>query len=163
MIHSLRQRHRRTFLTLGIFLPIAFAVAIAARKRLPEVNALPPELAPASATYANEVSKRVDLFSKGPVEVRLLREKSGAGKFVISLSAPRDYVKPDLLVYWSAGNAASTNALPDNAILLGAFGTSQLPLPVVAESSEGVLILFSLADNEVVDVSKPVRLNTSTQ
>jgi len=40
MIRPLRQRHRRIFITLGIFLPLAFALGIAARKSVPKMSAL---------------------------------------------------------------------------------------------------------------------------
>jgi hypothetical protein len=81
----------------------------------------------------------------------------------VSFSAAKDFVKPDLLAYWSAGNSNITNALPDNAILLGAFTSPQLSLPETAEKPDGTLVLFSLADNEIVDVSRPFRISDSTK
>jgi len=38
-----------------------------------------------------------------------------------------------------------------------------LPLPVEAASTSGVLVLFSLADNEIVDISKPIQFNQPTR
>jgi hypothetical protein len=163
MILPLRQRHRRTFLALGIFLPVAFAVGIAARKPLPEIKSLPSEISPVSNSFAAEVWSRADLFPKSPVQTRLLREEIGTEKFAVAFSAANDFVRPDLLVYWSAGNAAVTNALPDNAILLGAFNSPQLPLPVAAQKTDGALVLYSLADNEIVDASQPIRFADSTR
>jgi hypothetical protein len=159
MILQLRQRHRRMFLALGILLPVAFAVGLAARKPLPEINSLPKEIAPATTPFAVEMWSRADLFPKSPVQVRLLREQTGVGRFGVVLSAAKDFVKPDLLVYWSDENSISTNALPDNAILLGAFNSASLPLPPNAQNTEGELVLYSLADNEIVDKSKPIHLN----
>ena len=159
MIRPLRQRHRRACLALGIFLPVVFAVGIAARKPLPEVNSLPKEIASATASFASEVWSRSDLFPKSPVRIRLLREKIGTGKFAVSFSAAKDFVKPDLLVYWSDKNLSNINTLPDNAILLGAFNAPQLPLPATAEKIDGLLVLYSLADNEIVDVSNPIHLD----
>jgi hypothetical protein len=158
MIRPLRQRHLHTFLALGIFLPVAFVVGIAARKPLPEVNSLPKEIAPATASFASEVWSRADLFPKSPVQIRLLREQIEAEKYAVSFSAAKDFVKPDLLVYWSDKNLSNTNTLPDNAILLGAFNAPQLPLPTAAKKTDGLLVLYSLADNEIVDVSKPIHL-----
>lgn len=163
MIRPLRQRHRRTFFALGIFLPVAFVFGIFARRPLPEVDALPKEITPATASFATEVWTRADLFPKSPVQVRLLRETSGAGKFAVAFFAAKDFVKPDLLIYWADGYANATNALPDNAILLGAFNSLRLPLPAAAGKTAGALVLFSLADNEIVDVSKPIRINASSQ
>jgi hypothetical protein len=159
MIRPLRQRHCRIFLALGIFLPVAFVVGIAARKPLPEVNSLPNEIAPATASFAAEVWSRADLFPQSPVRIRLRRAQIGTGKFAVTLSAVNDFVKPDLLVYWLAGNPNVTNALPDNAILLGAFNAPQLLLPAAAEKTGGLLVLYSLADNEIADVSKPIHLD----
>jgi hypothetical protein len=63
-------------------------------------------------------------------------------------------------VYWVAGTLGSTNKLPDNSQLLGAFIPSvALALPANATTQTGVLVLYSLADNEMVDVSGPVQFN----
>jgi hypothetical protein len=163
MIRPLRQRHRRIVIALGFFLPVAFAAGLAARKPIPFTSELPPSLATATQTFEKIEWQRADLFVKSEIQVRLLREHSGAGKFAVSFSAATDFVKPDLLVYWSAGNPSVINALPGNAILLGAFNAPQLPLPEAAEKSDGTLVLFSLADNEIVDASKSVRFNDSTR
>jgi hypothetical protein len=45
--------------------------------------------------------------------------------------------------------------LPTNATLLGSFNAPALELPAAAAKTEGSLILFSLADQEIVDVSQP--------
>lgn len=161
MIRPLRQHHRRLIIALGAVLPVAFAVGIAARKPLPEVYLLPKEFSPVSTVYVAEAWSRADLFPKSPVQVRLLREFTGAGKFAMAFSAAIDFVKPDLLVYWSDGNPNGTNALPANAILLGAFNSPSLPLPAAAEKNSGTLLLYSLADNEIVDESKPIRFDNS--
>ena len=150
------------FIALGIFIPVSFAVGIVARKTVPEMNALPKELAPMITRYDRQ-AWRTDLFKKTPVQVRLLREQGGAGKFAIEFSAGNDFVKPDLIVYWVAGNPTITDRLPDNAMLLGSFGASALPLPSEAITGSGILVLFSLADNEVVDVTKPTQFNQSVK
>ena len=163
MIRPLRQRHRRTFLALGIFLPVAFAAGLVVRQPVPVEPALPPAIAPALSSFTDEVWSRADLFPKSPVQVRLLREPSGIKNFAVAFAAAKDFIKPDLLVYWLDGKPGSTDALPDRAILLGAFNAPPLPLPVTASKADGVLVLYSLADNEIVDVSNPVRLNDSTR
>jgi hypothetical protein len=159
MTRPLRQRHRRIVIVLGIFLPVAFAIGIAARRPIPLANELSPSLAIATQPFGKIAWQRTDLFAKAEIQVRLSREHSGAGKFAVSFSAAKDFVKPDLLVYWSARNTSGTNTLPENAILLGAFASPQLSLPESAEKSDGTLILFSLADNEIVDVSKPIHFD----
>ena len=154
MIRPLRQRHRHMVIALGLFLPLAFAAGIAARKPQATVKELPPALAPAPQPVANPVWKHHDLFSNAPVEVRLLREKD-PGRFAVQFSAPAGFLKPDLIVYWVAGKAQLAGTLPEKATLLGSFSAMSLPLPAEAAKSTGLLVLYSLADNEIVDVSKP--------
>jgi hypothetical protein len=163
MIHPLRQRHRHMVIALGIFLPVAFAVGIAARKSSPIVTELPATLAATPQKFEVSEWERADLFSKAPAQVQLLREQKVSGQFALALSAAKDFVKPDLIVYWVAGNPGITDTLPANAILLGAFSSAVLPLSDEVAQSSGALILYSLADNEIVDVSKPIHLNESTQ
>ena len=163
MIRSLRQQHRRTFIALGIFLPIAFAVGLTARQRVPTVAELPAALAATSQKFAAVEWERTDLFAKSPVQVRLLREQKDAGRFAIAFSAAKDFVKPDLIVYWVAGNQSTTDTFPANAILLGSFSATALPLSDEVSKSNGALILYSLADNEIVAASKPVRFNDSAK
>jgi len=156
MILSLRQRHRRMFAVIGIVIPVAFAVGIAARKPVPSVTSLPMGLTASSKKFGPTEWERADLFAKTSVTIRLLRERAVASHFAVSFAAPKDFVKPDLIVYWVAGNPNITDALPDNARLLGAFNSSvALPLPPDIASGTGVLVLYSLADQEVVEVSKP--------
>ena len=163
MIRPLRQRHRHIVIALGIFLPVAFAVGIAARRPVPEVSSLPKELVSATVQFESQEWQRTDLFAKIPMQVRLMCEHSGAGKFAVEFSAAKDFVKPDLIVYWVAGNPAIADKLPDNAALLGSFSPTPLPLSDEVAKSNGQLVLFSLADNEIVDVSKPTQFNDPTK
>ena len=159
MIRPLRQRHRRMVIVLGIFLPVAFVVGIAARKPVPGMASLPKELVASPRTFAVTEWERADLFTKTPIQVRLLRERAGAAHYAVEFSAAKDFVKPDLIVYWIAGNPNLTETLPDNARLLGTFNSSvALPLSPDAATGSGVLVLYSLADQEIVEVSKPFAL-----
>ena len=150
-------------IALGIFLPAAFVVDIAARKPLPTVTELPAALAAAPQRFGIVEWERADLFAKAPIQVRLLREQKSSGQFAVKFSATKDFVQPDLIVYWVAGNSSLTDTLPANAILLGSFSATALPLPDEIAKSDGVLILYSLANGEIVDVSKPVQFNDSTK
>ena len=159
MIRPLRQWHRRMVIVLGVFLPVAFAVGIAARKSVPCMTSMPKELVVSPRSFAVTEWERADLFTKTPMQVRLLRERAGGGRFVVEFSAAKDFVKPDLIVYWVAGNPNLTDTLPDNARLLGAFNSFlALSLSPDAGPGSGVLVLYSLADQEVVEVSKPLAL-----
>jgi len=159
MIRPLRERHRRMVIVLGVFLPVAFAVGIAARKPVPGMTSLPKELAASSQKFAVTEWERADLFTKSPIQVRLLRENAGAGHFAVEFSAAKDFVKPDLIVYWVAVGTRITNTIPDHAFLLGSFNSSAaLPLPLEAGSASGVLVLYSLADHVIVETSKSLAI-----
>src|SRR6266550_8190286 len=116
MIRPLRQRHRRMVIMLGVFLPVAFAVGIAARKPVPGMTSMPKELVASPQQFAVTEWERTDLFAKTPIQVRLLRESAGAGQYVVEFTAAKDFVKPDLIVYWVAGSRTISNTLPDNAL-----------------------------------------------
>jgi hypothetical protein len=154
MIHPLRQLHRRTFLAFGLILPAALVIGLAVRPPASfNTGALPPTAS---------VWQRADLFAKAPVQVRLLSAPGQTGDAALVLSAVKDFLKPDLLVYWVAGQPAITDTLPGDAVLLGPFSSPMLPLPAEAVRRSGVLVLYSLADNEITDVSRPVQLNATT-
>src|SRR6266404_4950209 len=121
MIRPLRKRHRRMVIVLGVFLPVAFAVGIAARKPVPGMTSLPKELVVSPQIFAVTEWERADLFTKTPIQVRLLRESAGTGHFAVELSAPKDFEKPDLIVYWLAVGTRITDTIPDDAFVLGSF------------------------------------------
>ena len=163
MIRPLRIRHRRIFTVLGLMLPVAFGLGIAARKPVPQVNALPTELRPMGLQFSSVLWERHDLFTNAPVQVRLLREQHDTGKYGIACFAASDFVKPDLLLYWSSGAAPISDKLPSDSILLGTFSSPPLALPENMSKEGGVLVLFSLADQEVVAVSQQIRFNNQTK
>lgn len=160
MILPLRQRHRRVFAWLAVLLPITFVVGIAARKPIPfrDTPLLTANLRESQA----EVWNRRDMFPGLAIGIRLLRGPMGNSHSVEFLPGS-GFAKPDVLVYWVAGTPAIADKLPDNAWLLGAFNPS-LPLQLSNEAfgAGGVLVLYSLADNEIVGVSRPTRFNAST-
>jgi len=123
---------------------------------------LPDELPIFSRASGATVWDRPDLFAKAPIQARLLRERDRSGRFALELSGPRDFVKPDLIVYWVAGSSKVVETLPNNALLLGAFSLAVFTLPANMPSEDGCLVLYSLANNEIVAVSKPLGLADST-
>ena len=148
-------------IALGVTLPIVFSIGIAARKPVPSMASLPGELRTFSRESAATVWERSDLFAKAAIQSRLLRESGKSGRFALALSAPRDFVKPDLIVYWVADGSKVTEALPNNALLLGAFSLAVFTLPANMPGEDGILVLYSLANNEIEAVSKPLRLSNS--
>ena len=157
MIRPLRIRHRRIFTALGLMLPIAFGLGIAARKPVPVATNLPAEFNLGASPYAASDWEETDIFTHAPVHVLTLRRPIRGGRPTIALTAGPDFVKPDLLVYWLAGKSKAADRLPDEAVLLGAFGSPALSLPDEATRMDGAIFLYSLADGEVVAVSRPVR------
>ena len=142
-------------IVLGIFLPIAFAAGIVARKPVPTVRLLPAPLSGPAQHFTVLKWERNDLFTKTPMSVRLLREASNAGPPGIQCSAGKEFAKPDLLVYWVAAGTKVTDTIPDNSFLLGAPCSSvAMPLPAEANAASGVLVLCSLADHELIETSK---------
>lgn len=149
------------FAIIGVLLPLAFGVGIVARRTVPETSVLPPELSTSSAqTFTATGFERDDAFENAPVKIRLWRDLS-TGQFAVGFGAPKDFVKPDLIAYWITGQPTNRTELPTSAVLLGSFVTTALPLPAEATTAEGSLILYSLADQEIVDVSKPLRFGDS--
>jgi hypothetical protein len=164
MIRPLRQRHYHTFVALGFLLPIIFVFGIVARKPFPTMESLPGELAVPVQNFPVRIWQRADLFAKSPIQVSLLRDNLNNGSFAVSLSADKNYfIKPDLMVYWIAGQPTINDKLPDEAKLLGGFNSGALALPAEAAATNGMLVLYSLADNEIVDVSKSIWFNDSAR
>lgn len=160
MIRSLRQRHRQVFAVLGVLLPMALIGGIAARKSIPTVAELPPVIAkPLAGTSV--AWERGGLFEKLSVVVSLAT--NSPTDLSLRLEAPADFARPDVLVYWSAANTLPAEKLPDDAILLGVLAANELRVPTSAVGTRGHLVLFSLADQEIVAVSRAIQLNAAAK
>lgn len=163
MIRPLRICHRRIFTVLGILLPVAFGLGIAARKPVPVVTFLPAELNVTARAYAPADWEQTDIFTNAPVYVHTLRAAVPGRRRAIAFTAEPGFVKPDLLVYWRPGKLETLDKLPENAVLLGSFNSPELLLPGEATGMEGSIILYSLADGELVAVSRPTRFAAATK
>lgn len=152
MIRPLRKRHRAMVSALGVLLPVAFAVGIAARRPVPAAS-VPPELEGKVKDFAQVVWTKADLWPGQGIITTLRRDDAGS---VAAELTVRDLAKPDVLVYWAAGKQFARESLPDNARLLGAL-VAQVPLllPDDARDEPGCFVLYSLADHEVVATSNP--------
>jgi hypothetical protein len=160
MILPLRQLHQRVVIILGIVLPVAFAVGVGERKPVPKIPELPAALASAPMKFGAVEWRQNQFFPKETIQAELLRENQDSGRYAIQFTVSKTFLEPDLLVYWVPGGQIISQSLPENGILLGGFGPMALPLPDEAMQSAGVFILYSLADNEIVDVSLAVNINT---
>lgn len=150
MIRSLRQRHRIMVCALGVVLPLAFVAGIAARKPVPIGAALPSQLTSNAKDFGEVVLTKPDIWPGQRIITSLRRD--AAGSVAVELMF-RDLVKPDVLLYWSAGKEG-TEGLPENARLLGALlNNTPVPIPADARGEAGRIILYSLADHEVLAVS----------
>jgi len=137
---------------LGVLLPVVFAVGIAARRPVP-VASVPPELGGKVKDFAQVVWTKPDLWPGHGIITTLRRDDAGSVAAELTL---RDLAKPDVLVYWVAGKESARESLPDNARLLGALAARiPLLLPAEVRDEPGSLVLYSLADHEIVAMSNP--------
>jgi hypothetical protein len=153
MIRPLRQRHRVMIFALSVALPAGFALGIATRKEVPTSRSTGFK----EVRNSTELWSRDDLWEKKAIRTRLLRSGSGAGQLSVELRLIDRIVRPDVLVYWVPGESKIQKSLPDDAFLLGSFEQSipvPLALPDIATTQTGALVLYSLADQELVAVSK---------
>jgi hypothetical protein len=152
MIHPLRKRHRAMVCTLGVLVPVAFVAGIAARRPVPVVTSVAAELESRAADFGAIVWTKADLWPDQRVITSLRR--NAASDLAVELMF-RDLVKPDVLVYWAAGKEMTVKSLPDDARLLGALSNrAPLSIPADMRGMAGQFVLYSLADHEVVAVSK---------
>jgi hypothetical protein len=156
MIRPLRQRHRVLVLALGVVVPVAFATGIATRNAVPFLTGTTPDLSGEVHNYS-EVWSRDDLWEKKAISTRLLSDAAGAGRRAVELIAKDQIIRPDVIVYWVPGGPEVKESLPNDAVWLGGFdqlAPRPLTLPAEAAQKTGALVLYSLADHEVIAVSR---------
>jgi hypothetical protein len=152
MTRRLRQRHRATVCLLGVLLPAAFTAGLAARRPIPIVAAVSPALAVNPPDFGKIVWTDADLWPGQSILTRLRR--NAAGSVAVELMF-RELERPDVLAYWSPGNDGALENLTEHARLLGVLSNrSPLPIPAEVHGQVGRFVLYSLADHEVVAVSK---------
>ena len=137
---------------LGVVLPVAFGAGIAARRPVPAATSVPAGLAAKASDFGPVLWSDADLFPGRRIITRLRGDANGglAAEFMFS-----GLTRPDVLVYWSSGDEAIADRLPEDAQLLGALSNGQpLPVPAKQRGQSSRLVLYSLADHEVVAVSK---------
>jgi hypothetical protein len=146
------------FAVIAILLPVAFVTGVAARRPIPTTT--PPDaLLSPRQTFSHSGWNRSDLFTNVAVRVQLLHDAVNTNRIALQISSPKDFVKADLLVYWLPAESILKDNIPDDAILLGAFVSGQpLPMPPTVAQKSGRLILYGLADHEILSVSQPATL-----
>jgi hypothetical protein len=157
MVRPLRQRHRIVVLALSAFLPVAFVLGIASRRSVPLIPALPSGLSAQAGQISQSVWVRDDLWEKKPLRTRLLSDPL-TSNLALEVTATTPVVLPDVLLYWAPGTSKVDDLLPGDAVLLGEWmqeSANPVAVPRPAKVLQGRLILYSLADHEIVNVSKP--------
>ena len=152
MIRPLRQWHRRIVCSLGVLLPVAFAVGLLARRQVPIAANIPSELSGLASDAGEVVWTKADLWPDQHITTSLRRDSPGCLSVGFMF---QDIAKPDVLVYWAAGRMPAGEGLPDNARLIGALSNRvSLHFPADARGELGQFLLYSLADHEVVAISQ---------
>jgi hypothetical protein len=157
MIRPLRQRHRIVVLALSAFLPAVFVLGIASRRSVPLIPSLPSGLSAQAGQTSQSVWVRDDLWEKKPLRTRLLSDPV-TSNLALEVTATTPVVLPDVLLYWAPATSKLDDSLPSDAVLLGAWmqePANPVAVPQPAKAGQGRLILYSLADHEIVNVSKP--------
>jgi len=146
------------FAVIAILLPVAFVAGVAARRPIPTTTP-PVALLSPRQTFSQSGWNRSDLFTNVAVQVQMLHDAVNTNRIALQISPPKDFVKADLLVYWLPAESILKDNIPDDAILLGAFVSGQpLPMPLTVAQKSGRLILYGLADHEILSVSQPATL-----
>jgi hypothetical protein len=141
---------------MGAVLPAAFVFGITSRHSVPLLPALPGDVQHQPVQAYNAAWLREDLWEKSQLRTRLLTD-STQSTLALEVTALEPVVKPDTLLYWVPGNPEINESLPNAAVLLGSWmqdPVKPLTVPAVAKSSQGKLVLYSLADHEIVNVTK---------
>jgi len=156
MTRSLRRRHRFLIVGLVVVMPVLFGLCLAARRPFPVGNAAAIlGTAPGDATGVVVGTIPVHWSIPG-ITTTFYRDL--AGHVTVRLDS-HDMASPDVLVYWSVGTGTIHERLPADARLLGAFSHRQaLPIPEDATGETGRLLLYSLADHQVLALSRTCTL-----
>ena len=159
MIQSLRRRHRGAICTLGVTLPLLFAAGIAGRRPLPIAPSISPELRTSPSWFGNVLWTRTNLWPGQQITTILRGEPTGSQTVEFRF---RELIRADVLVYWTRGKQLEGDGLPESAQLLGALAEGViLSLPASARNGEGHLILYSLAEHELVATSEGLVLSSA--
>jgi hypothetical protein len=138
-------------------MPAAVAMGLSARRGVPVAEALPAGLAPQPGHFVRTTEAPDILFSKTSVRAQLLRDITDVSHYAIHFSVPENFVKPDMIVYWTDGDKTVSESLPNDARFLSVF-TADIELPNYVVRGTGRLVLYSLADDELLAVSEPIQI-----
>ena len=141
MIRPLRVAHRRIWPVLAIVLPGLVIAALAVRRPVPVVGAIPTD------AHRGQLLREVEGRRGDGEPLRISIYRVAAGELAVSVSASALRGVPELLAYWVPTDGVDPIA---NGTLLGQVRSdTPIPLPARAASTPGVLALYDLAHGEV--------------
>jgi hypothetical protein len=136
MIQPLRRVHARTFLVLGIVLPILFVAGVRSRPTSPTSPV-------AQAHTSSAPSARTTTTDGTRVTARVFREDTNTA---VEITSTPELLAPDVLVY--ASPSESKGEVPADAVLLGTFvsgKTYRLP-----SANSRFVLLYSVPRKELL-------------
>lgn len=160
MIHERRQAHFYASVTLACILPLGFLASLLLRPNYGPVESTAVELFDQFGFAAPPPSQQENIFQSmdwkvGGVTLRgeTLKPAQADSLVLLALTPQAEIKQPDVLVYWQAGEQASTEALPDDAVFLGSLvGKSrrEFELPPAIQGKPGNLLIYSQGKDKVL-------------
>lgn len=148
MIRPLRRRHLGMTWALAVLAPSLFIAGLVLRAPIPTVDVLPGGSVDGSSS---EFTWRGDLWTGARLRTGIARDEAG---MILALEPLEEVGRPDSLLYYASEPFLEVGTeLPDGVILLGPLSGSRTVLrkPVIeGEKSIGTLILYNLAEQEVI-------------
>ena len=148
MIQPLRTVHRRASSTLALVLPMVLLIGLMARRPLTEAS---PRIR--YSGVSDPIGQSDHVWKQHKIRSSFLRNPSDLTEVQVVLDPVDEFSAPDLLVYWSP-QVSDGDRLPTQAVLVGEFEGGRPILPP-RNNGQGVLILYSVAQQSIVD-SAPV-------
>ncbi len=171
MIHERRQVHFYASVALACILPLGFLASLVLRPNYGPAESTALELFDQFGFAAPPTSRQENIFQStdwkvGGVTLRgeALKPKSEGGPVLLALTPQRAIQQPDVLVYWQAGEKASTEALSEDSIFLGSLvGKSRREFEVTnaIQGKAGNLLIYSQGKDKVL-AALPVTAEMTT-
>ena len=157
MIKPLRTRHRIMTAVLAIVVPILFIAGIWHRDIEPALNeSVPTSFESQASRFTSVVTETQQLSSDPSLTYRLIAETSESKRVAVELNASGNQRLPALLVYWTPSLEVESQ-FPEESVLVGHWAVTKsgvFELPVRAAEEKGSILLYSLAQQEMVASSR---------
>ena len=154
MIRPLRRRHLIFSFLMVTGLPLMVIIGYLKTKDSVSMEAPPILDDSVRESFPLEVWHKSRLWKNYPgMDTRLLSNVAPEHELAVELTFDGTITRPDLLLYWSPRSFSTRLGIHDGMHLLGAYTNSQttiFKLPDVARHRDGFLLLYSLAEDEMV-------------